>query len=94
MDIGSFSVEILLFLLSLKINYYNSIIMLRGNHECRQMTTSFNFKKECEIKYDSEIYNLFMEAFDYLPLACIINDKFIALYGGISPELKKIDDLK
>ena len=92
-DRGSFSIEILLLLFSLKINYSKSIIMLRGNHECRQMTSSFNFKKECEVKYDSEIYNLFMETFDCLPLACIINDKYIALHGGISPELKKVEDL-
>ena len=92
-DRGSFSTEILLLLMSIKINYKNTIIMLRGNHECRQMTSNFNFKKECEIKYDSEIYNLLMETFDCLPLACIINDKFITLHGGISPDLKKVEDL-
>ena len=92
-DRGSFSIEILLLLFSLKINYPNSIIMLRGNHECRQMTSNFNFKKECEVKYDSEIYNLFMDTFDCLPLACLINEKFITVHGGISPDLQKIEDL-
>ena len=29
-----------------------------------------------------------MESFDSLPLACIINGKFLALHGGISPELQ------
>jgi len=52
--------------------------------------SNFNFKKECEIKYESEIYSLFMEAFDYLPLACKLNDKFISLHEGISPDLKKL----
>jgi serine/threonine-protein phosphatase 2B catalytic subunit len=92
-DRGSYSIEILLLLFSLKINYKNAIVMLRGNHECRQMTTNFNFKKECEIKYDSEVYNLFVDTFDCLPLACLINEKFITLHGGISPELKKVEDL-
>jgi len=92
-DRGSFSIEIVLLLMALKINFKNSIVMLRGNHECRQMTTNFNFKKECEVKYDAEIYNLFMETFDCLPLACSINEKFISLHGGISPDLKKIEDL-
>jgi serine/threonine-protein phosphatase 2B catalytic subunit len=38
-----------------------------------------------------------MDSFDVLPLACIINDKFIAVHGGISPsitdilEINKID---
>ena len=79
--------------MALKINFKNTIVMLRGNHECRQMTTNFNFKKECEVKYDAEIYNLFMETFDCLPLSCSINEKFISLHGGLSPDLKKIEDI-
>jgi serine/threonine-protein phosphatase 2B catalytic subunit len=35
-----------------------------------------------------------MEAFDALPISCLVNDKFLALHGGISPELKTINDLK
>ena len=31
-----------------------------------------------------------MESFDLLPLSCIINGKFIAVHGGISPDLKKV----
>ena len=49
-DRGSFSVEILLLLFSLKKNYKHSIYMLRDNHECREMTSNFNFKKEFEVK--------------------------------------------
>jgi len=93
-DRGSFSIEVLVLLYSMKINYPKTIIMLRGNHECRQMTTFFNFRSECLYKYDQEIYDLFMDSFDNLPLSCIINGKFIALHGGISPELKTIEDIK
>lgn len=35
-----------------------------------------------------------MDSFDLIPLACIVNGKFLALHGGISPELKSIDDIK
>ena len=34
-----------------------------------------------------------METFDCLPIACLINDKFIAIHGGISPEINKIGDI-
>jgi len=93
-DRGAFSIEVLVLLYSIKINYPKTVYMLRGNHECRQMTTFFNFRSECLYKYDQEIYDLFMDSFDLLPLSCIINGKFIALHGGISPELKTIEDIK
>ena len=67
--------------------------MLRGNHECRQMTSFFNFRAECLNKFDEDTYNLFMEVFDSLAIGCIVNNRFLALHGGISPDLKTLDDL-
>ena len=77
----------------MKINFPNTFFCIRGNHECRLMTESFNFRKECIYKYDQEIYYQFTELFDTLPLSSIINKKFIAFHGGISPKLKKISDI-
>ena len=34
-----------------------------------------------------------MESFDAIPLGCILNSKFLALHGGIGPDLKKMDDI-
>lgn len=92
-DRGAFSIEVLALLLALKINYPTSVYMLRGNHECRLMTQTFNFKTECLIKYDQEVYNYIMDFFDTLPLSAVINGKFIAFHGGISPELHTLQDL-
>ncbi|CDI81289.1 serine/threonine protein phosphatase, putative, partial [Eimeria acervulina] len=60
-DRGSFSVEVLLLLFALKLNYPSRVWLLRGNHECRQMTSFFNFRDECESKYDMAVYYAFME---------------------------------
>ena len=92
-DRGCFSVEVMLLLCALKIRYKETLFMLRGNHECRQMTASFNFKEECLVKYDQEIYDMFMDLFEALPISGIINGKFITFHGGISPELKTLEDL-
>lgn len=51
-DRGSFSIEVLILLYSIKINFPETVYFLRGNHECRQMTTFFNFRDECKYKYD------------------------------------------
>lgn len=80
-------------LLALKINHPQTIILLRGNHECRQMTTSFTFRQEVLLKYDQEAFEAFCDLFDYLPLSCVINGKFIALHAGLSPELKTVTDI-
>jgi serine/threonine-protein phosphatase 2B catalytic subunit len=54
------------------------------------MTENFTFRQEVIDQYDEEIYDLFMELFDSMPLACVIDDKYLAMHGGISPELDKI----
>jgi serine/threonine-protein phosphatase 2B catalytic subunit len=46
-DRGSFSVEVIVLVYAIKINYPNTVFFLRGNHECRQLTSFFNFKDEC-----------------------------------------------
>lgn len=67
--------------------------MLRGNHECKQMTSHFNFRTEVLYKYDQEIYEVFCDVFNTFPLACVLNGKFLAVHGGISPQLKKVGDI-
>ena len=63
--------------------------MLRGNHESRQMSSHFSFKSECLTKFDEEVYELIMDAFECLPIAAIVDDRIFAVHGGISPELVK-----
>lgn len=44
-DRGNFSVEVMALILTLKITFPKTVYMLRGNHECRQLTSFFNFRK-------------------------------------------------
>jgi len=89
-DRGSFSIEVVAMLYAIKIKHPKRVRMLRGNHECRQMTSFFNFREECEYKYDINVYNAVMESFDTQPLAATINGKFLCVHGGLSPELPNL----
>lgn len=90
-DRGIFGVECLILLLCIKINFPHKVVLLRGNHESRNMTENFTFREEVIGQYDIETYNIFMEVFDSMPLACIVDGKYFGMHGGISPELTKLD---
>lgn len=57
------------------------------------MTEAFTFREEVLERFDLEVYDLFMETFDALPVAALIAKKYLAMHGGISPELQKLDQI-
>ena len=92
-DRGSFSCECLFLLLSLKLNNPRSIILLRGNHESRQMTQMFTYKKECRVKYNDDLWYESMSLFDSFPICALIDNRFLCMHGGLSPHIRSLNDL-
>lgn len=82
-DRGSFSVEVILTLLLYKCLDPQSIHLLRGNHETKNMNKIYGFEGEVKSKYDMQVNDLFTEVFRYLPLCATINSKVIVMHGGL-----------
>jgi serine/threonine-protein phosphatase 2B catalytic subunit len=93
-DRGTWAIEVLIYLYSLKINYPKNIFLLRGNHETRECTQSYNFKQEVLHKHDQEIYDLVLDSFDCLPLAAVLNGEYFCVHAGISPAFEKASDIE
>ena len=90
-DRGNNGPEVVCYLTALKLRYPQNVCLLRGNHETREMTETFNFRKQC-LQYwdDIEVYESIMEMFDLLPVACLVNGRHLCMHGGMSQELTSL----
>ena len=40
--------------------------------------------------YDQDVYELFMDLFDCLPVSCVVNGLYLCMHGGISQRLTSL----
>jgi serine/threonine-protein phosphatase 2A catalytic subunit len=94
-DRGYNSVECVTLLVCLKVRYSDRVVILRGNHESRQITQVYGFYDECLKKYGNpNVWKLFTDLFDYLPLTAVIENKIFCLHGGLSPAITTLDEIR
>ncbi|KAK1938269.1 Serine/threonine-protein phosphatase 2B catalytic subunit beta isoform [Phytophthora citrophthora] len=96
-DRGAFSCEVMLYLLLLKIRFPDKVVLLRGNHECESISSFYGFRNECRAKYGISAYYHFLSCFQSMPVAGLLSTsrgKILCVHGGLSPELKTIEDIQ
>lgn len=82
-DRGSYSVENVLTLFAYKLLYPHHFFLSRGNHEGGPMNHFYGFEGEVKAKYSNEVYELFSEVFNALPIGHIINRQVFVVHGGL-----------
>lgn len=93
-DRGKQSLETILLLLCYKLKFPENFFLLRGNHECANVTRVYGFYDECKRRCNIKIWKTFVDTFNCLPIAAIVAGKIFCVHGGLSPSLQHMDDIR
>jgi serine/threonine-protein phosphatase PP1 catalytic subunit len=93
-DYGSNSIETISLLLAYKIKYPENFFLLRGSHETGMKSRIFGFYDECKRRYSVNTWKVFLDCFNCLPLAAIIDEKIFVAHGGLSPDLNSMEQIR
>ncbi|KAF8320287.1 Metallo-dependent phosphatase [Clavulina sp. PMI_390] len=93
-DRGKQSLEVILLLLCYKVKYPENFFLLRGNHECANVTRVYGFYDECKRRCNIKIWKTFVDVFNCLPIAAVVASKIFCVHGGLSPSMNSLEDIK
>lgn len=93
-DRGKQSLETILLLLCYKLKFPENFFLLRGNHECANVTRVYGFYDECKRRCNIKIWKTFVDTFNCLPIAATVAGKIFCVHGGLSPSLSHMDDIR
>ncbi|KAJ2829856.1 serine/threonine protein phosphatase Pzh1, partial [Coemansia sp. 'formosensis'] len=93
-DRGKQSLETMLLLMCFKIKYPDNFFLLRGNHECANVTRVYGFYDECKRRCNVKVWKAFINTFNALPVAAVVAAKIFCVHGGLSPDLATMEQVR
>ncbi|KAK7053477.1 Palmitoyl-protein thioesterase 1 [Paramarasmius palmivorus] len=84
-DRGSWSVEVILVAFAYKWLYPKYMFINRGNHEAKDMNSTYGFEGEVKHKHGDQTYKLFAYVFTALPLSTLITASQPPLPKSLTP---------
>ncbi|KAG5484110.1 hypothetical protein LSCM1_05965 [Leishmania martiniquensis] len=99
-DRGPHSLEVVLLLLALKVEYPTLVYLTRGNHEEEKTSRVYGFLTEATASLGAAagaaVWTAVNRVFLDLPLAAVVHTlhmRFFVAHGGLSPGLEKVDEI-
>ena len=81
-DKGPDSIRVLNTLFKLKCSRPKNVILLRGNHETKDVNSHYEFRTA--LKNEPEIHESANAVFEHMPIAVVLNKNIFCVHGGIS----------
>eukprot|EP00929_Paragymnodinium_shiwhaense_P094262 TRINITY_DN5471_c0_g1_i3.p1 TRINITY_DN5471_c0_g1~~TRINITY_DN5471_c0_g1_i3.p1 ORF type:complete len:533 (-),score=93.31 TRINITY_DN5471_c0_g1_i3:363-1961(-) len=95
-DRGAHQIEVVVVLFAFKLLHPDRVWLNRGNHEDRNMNKKYNFDEDVFRKlpgHGDKVFKVVADAFDMLPLACLIDRRVLCVHGGVGQGKWSIKDL-
>ncbi|GMH11142.1 hypothetical protein Nepgr_012983 [Nepenthes gracilis] len=97
-DRGQHSLETIILLLALKVEYANNVHLIRGNHEAADINALFGFRIECIERMGERdgiwAWHRINRLFNWLPLAALIEKKILCMHGGIGRSINHVEQIE
>uniref|UniRef100_A0A915E6H4 Serine/threonine-protein phosphatase n=1 Tax=Ditylenchus dipsaci TaxID=166011 RepID=A0A915E6H4_9BILA len=87
-DRGRHSLEVIVLLLALKVQFPKHFFLLRGNHEVRKINSVYGFKDELIARYPAvddwlSLHGAFNDVFAEMPLAAVVSGKILCMHAEL-----------
>ena len=97
-DRGARSAEVYYTILRLKLAFPEQVILLRGNHEGPEdlMASPHDLPMNFQIRFHkkwTDVYSKVRELFSYLYNAVFVEERYLIVHGGVSPNINGLEDL-